>query len=83
MSPKLILLSFLAYTLLLFIISWITSRKAGNEAFFVGNRVSPWVVVAYGMIGTSLSGVTFISVPGWVGTTQFSYMVVVFGYILG
>jgi Na+/proline symporter len=60
MSPKLILLSFLAYTLLLFIISWITSRKAGNEAFFVGNRVSPWVVVAYGMIGTSLSGVTFI-----------------------
>ncbi|MCK4360574.1 MAG: sodium:solute symporter [Bacteroidales bacterium] len=83
MSPKLILLSFLTYTLLLFIISWITSRKAGNEAFFVGNRVSPWIVVAYGMIGTSLSGVTFISVPGWVGTTQFSYMVVVFGYILG
>jgi len=67
----------------LFVISWITSRKSNNESFFVGNRVSPWIVVAYGMIGASLSGVTFISVPGWVGDTQFSYMMVVFGYLLG
>lgn len=83
MTPQLILISFLLYTFLLFVISWITSRKSNNESFFLGNRVSPWYVVAYGMIGASLSGVTFISVPGWVGDTQFSYMMVVFGYVLG
>ncbi len=71
------------YTFLLFGISWITSRKSDNAAFFLGNRKSLWYVVAYGMVGASLSGVTFISVPGWVGDTQFSYMMVVFGYILG
>ena len=71
------------YTLLLFSISWITSRKSDNASFFLGNRKSPWYVVAYGMVGASLSGVTFISVPGWVGDTQFSYMMVVFGYVLG
>jgi Na+/proline symporter len=64
-------------------VSFITSRKADNQSFFVGNKKSPWFVVAYGMIGASLSGVTFISVPGWVGKTQFSYMMVVFGYIAG
>ncbi len=83
MSPNLILTAFLTYTLLLFCISWITSRKANNETFFIGNKVSPWYVVAYGMIGASLSGVTFISIPGWVGETQFSYMLVVFGYFIG
>lgn len=83
MSSQLILFSFLGYTVLLFVISWFTSRKSGNEAFFLGNRKSPWFVVAYGMIGASLSGVTFISVPGWVGDAQFSYMMVVFGYVLG
>ncbi|MBI9039590.1 MAG: sodium:solute symporter [Bacteroidales bacterium] len=83
MSPNLILTCFLAYTGLLFLVSWITSRKANNETFFIGNRVSPWYVVAYGMIGASLSGVTFISIPGWVGSTQFSYMLVVFGYFFG
>jgi len=82
-SPNLILTCFLAYTGLLFFISWLTSRKANNETFFIGNRVSPWYVVAYGMIGASLSGVTFISIPGWVGETQFSYMLVVFGYFFG
>jgi len=82
-SPNLILTCFLAYTGLLFLVSWITSRKANNETFFIGNRVSPWYVVAYGMIGASLSGVTFISIPGWVGSTQFSYMLVVFGYFFG
>ncbi len=83
MSSQLILYSFLGYTALLFLISWFTSRKSGNEAFFLGNRKSPWFVVAYGMIGASLSGVTFISVPGWVGDAQFTYMMVVFGYVLG
>jgi len=83
MSPEFILIIFLAYTLLLFAISWFTSRKANNETFFTGNRVSPWYVVAYGMIGASLSGVTFISIPGDVGSTQFSYMMIVFGYLFG
>ncbi|MCF8235197.1 MAG: sodium:solute symporter [Bacteroidales bacterium] len=83
MSPSSILTVFLAYSALLFVIAFITSRKATNETFFLGNRLSPWFVVAYGMIGASLSGVTFISVPGWVGDTAFSYMMIVFGYVLG
>jgi Na+/proline symporter len=83
MSPQLILISFLAYTFLLFTVSFFTSRKSNNESYFVGNRASPWYVVAYGMIGATLSGVTFISVPGWVTSTQFSYMMVVIGYLLG
>ncbi len=83
MSPALILATFLAYTFLIFVISWWTSRKADNESYFIGNRRSPWFVVAYGMIGASLSGVTFISVPGWVGTTHFTYFVIVLGYVVG
>lgn len=83
MTPQLIFISFLTYTLLLFAVSWITSRKANNRTFFIGNKQSPWFVVAYGMVGASLSGVTFISVPGWVGDTQFSYMMVVLGYLIG
>jgi solute:Na+ symporter, SSS family len=83
MSPTLILGIFLAYTALLFLVTWITARRANDQSFFIGNRKSPWFVVAYGMIGASLSGVTFMSVPGWVRDTQFSYMVVVFGYLVG
>jgi Na+/proline symporter len=83
MKPQLILIVFFAYTAALFLISFITSRKSDSESFFLGNRQSPWLVVAYGMIGASLSGVTFISVPGWVTDTQFSYMMVVIGYLLG
>ncbi|MDA3942970.1 MAG: sodium:solute symporter [Bacteroidetes bacterium] len=83
MQPELILALFLGYTVLLFAISIITSRKATNESYYLGNRQSPWPVVAYGMVGASLSGVTFISIPGWVGNSQFSYMMVVFGYIVG
>lgn len=83
MSPQLIFISFLTYTALLFLVSWITSRRASNSSFFIGDKQSPWFVVAYGMVGASLSGVTFISVPGWVGDTQFSYMMVVFGYLIG
>jgi Na+/proline symporter len=82
-TPTLILVIFLIYTALLFYITWLTARKATNKAFFIGNKESPWGVVAYGMIGASLSGVTFMSVPGWVGDTQFSYMMVVFGYLFG
>lgn len=83
MSPGLILSSFLIYTLIIFSIAWITSRNANNQSFFIGNRKSPWPVVAYGMIGASLSGVTFISVPGWVGDTGFSYFMIVLGYVAG
>jgi SSS family solute:Na+ symporter len=82
-SPALILGAFLAYTLFIFVIAWRTSRKADNESYFIGNRKSPWFAVAYGMIGASLSGITFISVPGWVGTTHFTYFVMVLGYVAG
>jgi Na+/proline symporter len=83
MSPALILITVLAYSALLFAIVWITSRNANNESYFIGNKSSRWYVVAYGMIGASLSGVTFMSVPGAVFTTQFSYLQVVFGYLVG
>ncbi len=83
MTPFEIILILTSYFLLLFIISWFTGRNAKNDAFFLGNKKSPWYVVAFGMVGASLSGVTFISVPGWVGTSQFSYMQMVLGYLLG
>ena len=74
---------FVFYVVMLFVITGITSRKADNQTYFTGNRKSPWFVVAYGMIGSSLSGVTFMSVPGDVYTTQFTYFGVVLGYVLG
>lgn len=83
MNPIVILITFLLYTILLFAITWFTARKADNESFFRGNKASPWYVIAYGMIGASLSGVTFMSVPGWVGSTQFTYLVLVIGYLIG
>ncbi len=83
MSATLIISIIIAYFLLLLVISWYSGRGAGNEAFFLGERKSPWYVVAFGMIGASLSGVTFISVPGWVVDSQFSYMQMVLGYLLG
>ena len=67
----------------LIVISRLTSSKADNATFFTANRQSPWYLVAFGMIGASLSGVTFISVPGWVDTNAFSYMQMVLGYMLG
>ena len=83
MSSSILLIIFLLYAFSLFLISRHTSRKSNDRAFYVGNRQSPWFVVAYGMIGASLSGVTFLSQPGWVGNTQFSYMMMVFGYVAG
>ena len=83
MTPQIILAVFILYTAFIFLVSVWASRKADNESFFIGNRKSPWPVVAYGMIGTSLSGVTFLSVPGWVGSTHFTYLVMVIGYIAG
>ena len=83
MTPTLILSVVAAYSILLFIVVWWTSRNADNESYFIGNKSSRWYIVAYGMIGASLSGVTFMSVPGAVATTEFSYMQVVFGYLFG
>lgn len=83
MSATLILLLIAAYFGVLILISYFTGRKSGNDAFFKGNKQSPWYVVAFGMIGASLSGVTFISVPGWIEASQFSYMQVVLGYTVG
>ena len=83
MKPIYILLCFIAYTILLFVVTWITSRKTNNDSYYVGNKSSPWYVVAYGMIGASLSGVTFMSLPGLVGTQQFTYLGIVFGFLIG
>ena len=83
MSPYLVLSIVLGYFVVLIGISWLTSRKADTQAFFTGNRKSPWFVVAFGMVGATLSGVTFISVPGEVGNSAFSYLQFVFGNIVG
>lgn len=79
----LILSVFVIYTIIILFIARVTSRKSNNETFFTGNKKSPWFVVAYGMIGASLSGVTFMSVPGNVYTSQFTYLGIVLGYIIG
>ncbi len=83
MSPNIILTVFVIYTLLLFLISRLTSRNSNNQTYFRGNRNSPWYLVAYGMIGASLSGVTFMSVPGGVYTGQFTYLGFVLGNMIG
>ncbi len=83
MSPTLLFTFVLAYFGLLLGVAWYTSRNSNNETFFIGNRNSNWMLVAFGMIGTSLSGVTFVSVPGKVGIAAFSYFQVVIGYIIG
>ncbi|MBN8833467.1 MAG: sodium:solute symporter [Niastella sp. SCN 39-18] len=83
MSPF-VLLSFVAgYFLLLMLVAWYTGKNATNESFFIGNKNSNWMLVAFGMIGTSLSGVTFVSVPGTVGTNSFAYFQIVIGYFIG
>jgi len=83
MQPTYMLLLIAAYFAALLIISYFTGKNSNNDAFFKANRQSPWYMVAFGMIGASLSGVTFISVPGWVEASQFSYMQVVLGYMVG
>lgn len=83
MTPLLIGIIFVAYTALLFLIAFLTGRKAGDEAYYRGNRRSPWFVVAYGMVGASLSGVTFMSVPGNVLKENFYYLPMVLGFVAG
>ena len=83
MPLSIILIVFTLYTAILFVISWYTSRKADDSSYFQGNRKSPWFVVAYGMVGTSISGVTMISVPGNVLNQNFFYMPLVLGFVVG
>ena len=83
MSPILVLVTILCYFLMLFTVSYITGRKSDNQGFFIGNRKSPWYIVAFAMIGASLSGVTFVSVPGMVGVNNFAYLQMVLGFIVG
>ena len=84
MNPFVVVSFIAGYFLLLVLISYFTTKGAdNNDAFFIGSKQSSWYLVAFGMIGASLSGVTFISIPGWVGVSGFSYMQVVFGYFFG
>ncbi|MBJ7314260.1 sodium:solute symporter [Rugamonas sp. CCM 8940] len=83
MSPLTLFLVVLAYFGLLLLVARRTSRNATNESFFNGNKSSNWLLVAFGMVGTTLSGVTFISVPGAVGRDGFGYLQITLGYVLG
>jgi Na+/proline symporter len=90
MSPALLLSFVIGYFAILLFVAYYTSRNANNESFFIGNKSSNWMVVAFGMIGTSLSGVTFVSVPGAVGKPfaaggheAFTYFQIVIGYVIG
>jgi SSS family transporter len=83
MSGAFILVVIIGYFLVLFAISRWTSRGAENDSFFTGNRSSKWYLVSFGMVGASLSGVTFISLPGLVGKNGFAYMQMVIGYMIG
>ncbi|HVY74104.1 MAG TPA: sodium:solute symporter [Puia sp.] len=83
MSPALLFTFVIAYFALLLFVAWRTSKGSNNESFFIGNRNSNWMLVAFGMIGTSLSGVTFVSVPGAVARESFAYFQITIGYFLG
>ena len=83
MNATILLITFFAYTALIFFIAWATSRKSDNQTFFTGNRKSNWFLVAYGMIGASLSGVSFMSVPGNVYNENFYYLPMLLGFIVG
>jgi Na+/proline symporter len=82
--PPIVLFYFVSgYFLLLLTVAYFTSRNSNNDSFFIGNRSSNWMLVAFGMIGTSLSGVTFVSVPGDVGKINSNYFQLVIGYFFG
>jgi len=82
-SPIFILSLILIYFLVLILISYLTGKENSNKVFFIANKESAWPLVAFGMVGASLSGVTFISVPGWIESSQFTYFQVVLGYFVG
>lgn len=83
MTPVVVLVTIFAYFIVLFSISYAVGRRADSQGFFVGNRRSPWFVVAFAMIGSMISGVTFISVPGMVAASGFSYLQMVLGFVVG
>jgi Na+/proline symporter len=83
MSPLLLFCILIAYFLLLLGVAHVTSRGADNDSFFIGNKSSNWMLVAFGMVGTTLSGVTFVSVPGAVGIDGFGYAQILIGYVIG
>lgn len=83
MSPVLLFCILIAYFALLLGVAWATSRNATNDSFFIGNKSSNWMLVAFGMVGTTLSGATFISVPGAVGRDAFGYGQILIGYVFG
>ena len=83
MTELLTILIIVLYFTFLFLISKWTKGSEDNDTFFLGKRSSPWYIVAYGMVGVSLSGITFLSVPGWVKTQEFYYMQMVLGFVPG
>jgi len=83
MSPLLLFSFIIVYFVILLVVAWYTSRNSNNDSFFIGNRNSNWMLVAFGMIGTSLSGVTFVSVPGAVASESFAYLQITIGYVIG
>ena len=83
MSPLTVIATIAAYLVLLFVVAWISGRRADSQTFFVGNRRSPWPVVAVGMIAAPMSGVSFVSVPGMVGGSAFAYLQMAMGFVVG
>lgn len=83
MNPIIVILTVLAYFVILYVVSYMAGHRADNEGFFVGNRKSKWYVVAFAMVGSAISGVTFVSVPGMVAANGFAYMQMVMGFIVG
>lgn len=83
MSPVLLFSFVVGYFLILLIVAWYTGKNSDNNSFFIGNKNSNWMLVAFGMVGTSLSGVTFVSVPGAVAKESFAYFQITIGYLFG
>lgn len=83
MSPLLLFGFVVAYFLILLTVAWYTGKNSTNDSFFIGNKSSNWMLVAFGMVGTSLSGVTFVSVPGAVAKESFAYFQITLGYLIG
>ena len=83
MSPVLLFSFVIGYFLILLTVAWYTGKNSDNHSFFIGNKNSNWMLVAFGMVGTSLSGVTFVSVPGAVAKESFAYVQITIGYLIG
>ncbi len=83
MSPLLLFSFVIGYFLILLAVAWYTGKNSDNHSFFIGNKNSNWMLVAFGMVGTSLSGVTFVSVPGAVAKESFAYIQITLGYLIG